>query len=228
MLERVLEPEAMDSAAEAADYNAMDHSEVNRVFVDDLMEGLWSGGFPPSGGWKVFDAGTGTALIPIELVRRGIEVKILAGDLAEEMLSVARRNVASAGFTDSIEVVQRDCKKLEEEGGSFDVVMSNSIVHHIPEPLGALRECLRILKPGGLLFVRDLARPNSEEELKGLVEQYGGTRGSPGWEMFRDSLRAALTAEEVGGMLEELGVARSAVAMTSDRHWTVSVRKVHG
>ena len=37
MLPRTLEPEVMDTAEEAADYDAMDHSEVNRVFVDDLL-----------------------------------------------------------------------------------------------------------------------------------------------------------------------------------------------
>ena len=36
-LERVLEPEVMESHQEAVDYDAMDHSEVNRIFVDDLL-----------------------------------------------------------------------------------------------------------------------------------------------------------------------------------------------
>ena len=37
MLTRVLEPEVMDTIAEAEDYNAMDHSHVNRLFVDDFL-----------------------------------------------------------------------------------------------------------------------------------------------------------------------------------------------
>ena len=40
MLERVLEPEVMDTPAEARDYDAMDHAEVNRLFVDDLVPHL--------------------------------------------------------------------------------------------------------------------------------------------------------------------------------------------
>ena len=37
MLSRILEPEAMDDAAEAREYDAMDHTSVNRAFVDDLL-----------------------------------------------------------------------------------------------------------------------------------------------------------------------------------------------
>ena len=50
---------------------------------------------------------------------------------------------------------------------SFDAVMSNSIVHHIPKPDDALAEMLRVLRPGGFLFVRDLLRPGaiSEQEI---------------------------------------------------------------
>ena len=38
MLDRELEPEVMDDENEAADYDQMDHSEVNRIFVRDLLE----------------------------------------------------------------------------------------------------------------------------------------------------------------------------------------------
>ena len=42
MLDRVLEPEVMDTEDEARDYDAMDHSQVNRVFVADFLA-LWNG-----------------------------------------------------------------------------------------------------------------------------------------------------------------------------------------
>ena len=63
MLPRVLETEAMDTPAEAADYDAMDHREVNRAFVIDFL----AAGPPPG---EILDLGTGTAQIPIELCRR--------------------------------------------------------------------------------------------------------------------------------------------------------------
>ena len=62
-LPRTLEPEVMDTEEEARDYDAMDHRDVNTRFCDDLLELL--DGKPPR---RALDVGTGTALIPIELL----------------------------------------------------------------------------------------------------------------------------------------------------------------
>jgi ubiquinone/menaquinone biosynthesis C-methylase UbiE len=221
MLPRVLEPEVMDSEAEAVDYDAMDHSQVNRTFVDDLLFALARATPPANGVWRVFDAGTGTALIPLELVSRGVPMQIVAADAATHMLTLAERNVARAGWTASIYCVQRDCKALPEADGSFDIVMSNSIVHHIPEPRHVLAGCWRILRPGGLLFVRDLMRPADEPSLDAIVRQYAGDANAHQQQMFRDSLHAALTVEEVAALLTSLGIPAEWVRATSDRHWTI-------
>src|SRR5262249_42714097 len=91
MLPRVLEPEVMDSAEEAGDYDAMDHAQVNRVFVADFLA-VWDGRGP------VLDVGTGTAQIPIELCRQAAGVEVVGVDLAEHMLAVGRANVRREGF----------------------------------------------------------------------------------------------------------------------------------
>ncbi len=222
MLPRVLEPEVMDTAAEAEDYNAMDHSTVNRVFVDDLLAAMSSMAPPNGRPWQIFDAGTGTALIPLELVGRKLPVRITAADLAEEMLVVARRNVAAAGCEDSIRLIRGDCKSLADAGASYDVVMSNSIVHHIPEPASVLRECWRLVRPGGLLFFRDLLRPENETQLDYLVLTYAGSANAHGQQMFRDSLHAALTLDEVAALAREIGITDFSLRHTSDRHWTLT------
>ncbi len=221
MLSRVLEPEVMDTTEDAVDYDAMDHTHVNRVFVDDLLRVLPT----TKSRLRIFDAGTGTAQIPIELLRRNIAAEIVAADAASEMLRLARDNIAAAGFASSITCALRDCKQLPEPDASFDVVMSNSIIHHIPEPAAVFAECWRILKPGGLLFVRDLHRPASEQELRSLVEQYAGEANAHQRQLFSDSLRAALTVDEVRQFVEQLGISAASIAMTSDRHWTLSAIK---
>jgi 2-polyprenyl-3-methyl-5-hydroxy-6-metoxy-1,4-benzoquinol methylase len=222
MLPRMLEPEVMDTASEAEDYNAMDHTQVNRVFADDLLAELARLTFPLAQTLQVFDAGTGTALIPIELAGRGLPVQITAADLAEEMLKVARVNVSRAGMDAKIRLVCSDCKSLADAFAAFDVVMSNSIVHHIPEPISVLRECWRVVRPGGLLFVRDLMRPESEAQLESLVATYAGTANAHARQMFRDSLHAALTVAEVQQLAQEIGLPPECVRATSDRHWTLS------
>jgi ubiquinone/menaquinone biosynthesis C-methylase UbiE len=221
MLPRTLEPEVMDTADDAADYDAMDHARVNRLFVDDLLA-AWTTRPPMTvDAVRVFDAGTGTAQIPIELLSRGFAAQIVAADAAASMLELARRNIEQAGYADRIDPVFRDCKALPEADGTFDIVMSNSIVHHIPEPAGVLAECWRILKPGGLLFVRDLFRPANEATLNHLVQQYAGDANAHQQQLFRESLHAALTASEVRDLLRPLGIPADAVQATSDRHWTL-------
>lgn len=227
MLTRILEPELMDSAEDASEYDAMDHSAVNAQFVTDLLNALmdWSPQRPVQkaiGDFavKMLDLGAGTAQIPIELARRSLAVHVTAVDAAESMLAVARSNVAAATFTDRIALVLADAKSLPFDSASFPVVISNSIMHHVAEPQHVIAEAVRVCAPGGLLFHRDLARPNSEEQLQHLVSNYAGDATPYQRKLFAESLRAALTLDEVQQLVAALGFARETVGMTSDRHWT--------
>jgi ubiquinone/menaquinone biosynthesis C-methylase UbiE len=100
--------------------------------------------------------------------------------------------------------------------------MSNSIIHHIPEPLDCFREMVRVLQPGGLLFVRDLMRPESEEELEATVKRQASEETEYSQQLFRQSLHAALTVEEIRETIGQVGLPRDCVQATSDRHWTIS------
>jgi ubiquinone/menaquinone biosynthesis C-methylase UbiE len=225
MLTRTLEPEVMDTELEARDYAQMDHSAVNQLFVQDLIAALWTTPRPADHVWEIFDAGTGTAQIPIQLLQWGLKAQVLAADAAASMLQLARSNIVSAGLTDAIHPIQRDCKALPDRSDWFDVVMSNSLLHHIPEPVDALQECWRILRPGGLLFVRDLQRPSTAADVERLVITYAAEANPHQQQLFRASLHAALTLDEVQALLTDIGVTASAVASTSDRHWTIAAIK---
>jgi len=228
-LERRLEPEVMDSAEEVAEYDAMDHSEVNRIFVDDLIAtfsaecGARSEEQDAAGNGRaldVLDLGTGTALIPIELCKRFADCRVMAADAAVNMLELARYNVEVNGLNNRIELAQVDAKGLSFADKMFDVVISNSIVHHIPEPIAVLRQAVRVAKLGGLLFFRDLLRPESEAELQQLVATYAGTSNEHQQRMFAESLHAALSLEEIRDLIKSLDFAAETVQRTSDRHWT--------
>jgi ubiquinone/menaquinone biosynthesis C-methylase UbiE len=213
MLARILEPEVMDSEREAIDYDAMDHSAVNRIFVEDFLA-VWDGESP------VLDVGTGTAQIPIELCRRSAAARVVAIDLAEHMLAVGRANVERAGLSGRLELRRVDAKAMPYPGGAFRALMSNSIIHHIPDPAKVFSELRRVVAPGRLLFVRDLLRPADEGTLRRLVQQYAGDANEHQRQMFADSLHAALTVPEVTAMVGALGFAADTVKQTSDRHWT--------
>src|SRR5437764_2085151 len=156
----------------------------------------------------------------MELCSRFADCHVMAADAAVSMLELARYNLEVNNLTHRIELAHVDAKKLPFRDAMFDVVMSNSIIHHVPEPMHVLREAVRVARPGGLLFFRDLLRPDSEAELSRLVETYAGAANEHQRQMFAESLHAALSLEEIRGLIASLGVAEDGVQQTSDRHWT--------
>jgi ubiquinone/menaquinone biosynthesis C-methylase UbiE len=224
-LPRTLEPEVMDTEQEASDYDAMDHGEVNARFCDDLLS------VSPYL-LQVLDVGTGTARIPLELCRRLTQVTVNAIDLATSMLTIAKRYVERAGLSERVRLTLADARSTAWEAGTFDAVISNSLVHHIPEPNDLLPEMWRLVRPGGVLFVRDLARPESADLARELVAKYAprldvAGRGSSAMHqrqhaLFEASLYAALTVSEVVAIVARLGIPADAVRLTSDRHWTLA------
>lgn len=226
-LVRVLEPEVMDTAEEAEDYDAMDHRAVNARFCEDVIaEGALEG--------VVLDVGTGTALIPVELCAREPALRVLGIDLADHMLGRGKENVARAGLEGRVDLRKVDAKALPFADGAFSAALSNSIIHHIPDPRSVLAEMKRVVASGGVVFVRDLARPETEAELERLVHLHAGAppddpapraRFERQRELLRASLAASFTAAEIHRIATGVGLASCTVRATSDRHWTLSYRK---
>jgi len=229
MLPRILEPEVMDTESEAVDYDSMDHAAVNRLFADDFLAQFPVNQPPEEQGGaatrSVLDVGTGTAQIPIEICKRRIDLKVTAIDLAAHMLQLAQRNVIREGLTSQIKLEHVDAKSLSYADGTFDAVISNSIIHHIPEPRCSFREMVRVLRPGGVLFIRDLLRPADKATIEHLVSMYAGDANPHQQQMFRESLHAALTLAEVGEMLADAKCPVGWAQQTSDRHWTIAGKR---
>ena len=219
-LARVLEPEVMDSAEDARDYDRMDHAAVNRQFVDDLLAEAAAAGIELAESSEILDLGAGTAQIPIELLRQRPTWRVRAVDLAEQMLELGRRNVAAAGLAHRIRLERADAKRLAYPAATFPIVMSNSIVHHVPDPRLVLAEACRVLRPGGMLFIRDLLRPPDDAAVRSLVDIYAAGCNDHQRRLFEASLRAALNLDEVRRLVAELDYDPLSANQTSDRHWT--------
>jgi ubiquinone/menaquinone biosynthesis C-methylase UbiE len=204
----------MDTPDEAMAYDQMDHGAVNEQFVTDLLE------FHALADAEVLDLGTGTARIPIALCRRTDEVRVVAADLSLAMLDVARINLEIAGLMDRVLLIHGDAQRLGFADERFATVMSNSLLHHLADPGPALEQAIRLTAHEGTLFFRDLLRPASEAELERLVEMYAGQESDHARQLFRQSLHAALSLDEVRQLIERLDFSAATVRATSDRHWT--------
>lgn len=223
-MNRVLEPEVMDSAEEAEEYDRIDHSVVNERFVADFLA-VVQRGRPVDRRALVVDVGAGTARVPMVLCQAWSGCAVCAVDMAAEMLRVGAGNVRRSRLERRVLCVRADARRLPLSDGAAPFVVSNSLIHHIPDPLPVLTELCRVAAPGAMLFVRDLFRPETDADVDRLVATYASYETPAQRALFVASLRAALTLDEVSAMAERLPLENATVVASSDRHWTLSAER---
>lgn len=214
-ISRTLEPEPSDPNAEALAYEQIDHSEVNRLFVDDLIAG---GEVGP----QIMDLGCGPGMIPIEICGRNDEWTVMGIDASIAMLDAARMQIDFAGMLDRVFLEHADITKLQLFGDEMaNTVVSNTVLHHLDDPLPTLQAAVRLVCEGGRVFIRDLARPETVESVEQLVADHTPGQTEFGQQLLRQSLHAAFTLTEIREICSGLGIGHDHVQMTSDRHWTI-------
>jgi ubiquinone/menaquinone biosynthesis C-methylase UbiE len=216
MLPRVLEAEVMDTIEDAEEYDAMDFTASNRAFAEAAIALVGDAPRP-----RVLDLGTGTAQIPLLLLEMHPRATVVAVDLSGPMIEVAARRARSSPHRDRLELVLGDAKSEAPGSGTFDLVMSNSVAHHIPDPTVLFRQLARAARPGGAVLVRDLFRPASHEEAWAVVNRVSPNDSDKQKRLFFDSLCAALTPDEVREMAARAGLGDARVPTVSDRHWSL-------
>lgn len=214
-MKRTKEPEVMDLPEEAAAYAQADFSAVNQAFVESLLVHAGRREYA-----SALDLGTGPADIPIRLAAARALWRITAVDASAAMLDLARANVARAAMGDRIVLLQADAKNIPLPAGSFDVIFSNSILHHIGNVAPFWAQVKRLAADGATVFLRDLARPDSPRAARDLVDRYAASETKLLQEEYYRSLLAAFTVEEVQRQLRKAGLALK-VRMASDRHLDV-------
>jgi ubiquinone/menaquinone biosynthesis C-methylase UbiE len=101
-------------------------------------------------GWPYptsLELGCGTGFFTLNLKLAGVLEQGHVTDLSPGMVDVARRNARSLGF--EVDGRVADAERLPYEDDSFDLVVGHAVLHHIPDVELAIREVLRVLKPGG-------------------------------------------------------------------------------
>jgi ubiquinone/menaquinone biosynthesis C-methylase UbiE len=119
------------------------------------VEGLKHAELKP--GSRILDFGCGAGDLAFEAERIiGGQGKIIGIDPSAEMVKVAERKAAAR--KSKVAFKNQAVEKLSFADGSFDVVTSSFVLHHLPEDLQAkaFKELKRVLKPGGLFFAIDM------------------------------------------------------------------------
>ena len=119
-------------------------------FSEDIKEKAFSVAGVQAGK-KAADIGAGTGFITEGLIRKGLQV--IAVDQSDTMLAEMKRRFAAV---DGIDYHQGEAEKLPVPDETVDYAFANMYLHHVESPLKAIREMVRILKPGGKLVITDM------------------------------------------------------------------------
>jgi SAM-dependent methyltransferase len=123
---------------------------------------------------RVLDVGCGLGLLAIGAAKRLKNGKVVGidvwspFDLSGNTADAARANVKLEGVQDKVRIETGDARKLVYPDNHYDVVVSSLVLHNIPERderAQAVREMVRVLKPGGKLAVFDIFRTGEYAEV---------------------------------------------------------------
>ena len=214
-MNRTLEPELMDDPEQALIYARADFEQENQGFVDRFREY-----FPDFSEGHVFDLGCGPGDIPIRFARVFPSCRITGVDASAPMLRLAEDAVQQAGLSGCITF---RCERFQDLAGVSvaDAAISNSLVHHVRNPLQFWHTLRLVVKPGSPVLVMDLLRPDSPEEAQTIVDRYAAKEPEILRRDFYHSLLAAFTEDEVAAQLAEMNLSRLMVDVPDDRHWVV-------
>ena len=215
-MERVLEPELMDDPEQALAYARADFEKENQGFVNRFLEC-----YPEFTEGHILDLGCGPADIPVRLARALPGCRITAVDGSPAMIKLAEETVRAAGLAGRISL---RCERLQslDLAEPADAVVSNSLTHHIPNPLQFWFAIKRLAKPGSPVLVMDLYRPDSPEAAQEIVDLYAADESPVLRRDFYNSLLAALSEDEVASHLAEINLSRLLIDVVDDRHWIVA------
>ena len=223
-MQRVPEPELMDDPQQVHAYAQADFSDGDQrtlALIETLLERFSSLPQAP----LFIDLGCGPGNITLPLAAAYPNAQLVGVDGAESMLGVAAQRSADRGLTVlwrhiSLQDLQRG--ELPELVGRADLIISNSLLHHLHQPDLLWTLTRRLAAPGCRVLHRDLRRPESLKVARQLLERH--LPGGPEL-LVRDflaSLQAAFEVQEVEAQLRAADLGGLSVCAEDDRYLVVS------
>lgn len=106
-------------------------------------------------GLEILDVGSGPGTISIDLARRVRPGRVVGIDASDDVVAQAA-GLAESDGVDNVSFAVGDAYALDFDDDSFDVVHAHQVLQHLARPVDALREFRRVLRPGGVVAVREV------------------------------------------------------------------------
>ncbi len=119
---------------------------------------------------KVLEIAPGPGYFCIELARLG-NYQITGLDISKSFVEIARRNAAEAGL--KIDFREGNASAMPFKGNTFDFTFCQAAFKNFSEPIKAIAEMYRVLRPGGVSVIADLRRDASPEEIEREIKGMG-------------------------------------------------------
>ena len=213
-MDRIPEPELMDEDEQARAYAEADFEEPHTHCLELLRKSIPD--LPPRG--AAIDLGCGPGDITFRFARAYPEWEVDGIDGAAAMLRYGQEALMREAISERVRLIHAYLPVDALPRPSYDFVFSNSLLHHLEDPMVLWNSIRAAAAPGAPIFVMDLARPASREIAEGMVEEYSANEPPILKKDFLHSLFAAYRTDEVEAQVREAGLDLT-IEMTSDRHW---------
>jgi ubiquinone/menaquinone biosynthesis C-methylase UbiE len=220
-MNRTPEPELMLEQEQARAYFEANFEEPHGRFIE-----LFARSFPgETAVGDVLDLGCGSADISLRFARAYPQARVHGVDGSEAMLRFGKQAVCREELEERVQLIHCTLPTMELPRKSYDVVISNSLLHHLQDPQVLWQTIKQLALPEAPIFVMDLMRPGSQKQAEELTETYAAGEAEILKRDFYRSLLAAYREDEIQSQLQEAGLNQLSVEVVSDRHMIVLGRR---
>jgi SAM-dependent methyltransferase len=216
-MDRIPEPELMNEAEQARAYAEADFTESHNRCIELLKTSLPD--LPQTG--AALDMGCGSGDVTLRLARALPDWTIDGLDGSPAMLYYGHEAVQIAGLAAQITLHEAYLPDGDAPCDRYDLIFSNSLLHHLADPMVLWQSIDRWAKPKAAIFIMDLMRPDSAQSAAQIVDQNAANEPKILRRDFYNSLLAAYQIDEVQAQLEQAKLEYLEVKAVSDRHFIV-------
>lgn len=203
----------------AAKYDQMQRHIRDQGWLQEKVDNVLESGITTG---TALEVGCGPGFLGLEWITQASRFALLVGlDVSEAMLARARANAAEYGVVDRCEYDCANVLELPYEDGLFESAFTASSLHEWADPVRALNEVHRVLRPGGRYCITDLRRDIDRVTFQFMKANIAADM-RPG---FRSSVRSSYLKAEVEDILRSTEMRRESTVIEVQMGLVVTGRK---